>query len=119
MKRVETYEVSPVLRGAGVNTECISIKNLGVPYNDEAQAVLAAVKGFVVRTKSLADLRRKEGRMMSEPNMERMMDCMAEMEKLCSEMREMMGDMEPAKSKAQKLFLDYLKIQNDLMEVTR
>jgi hypothetical protein len=74
IKLVDIFEVSPVLRGAGVDTRVLDIKSEkeGLSYSDEAEAVLAAVNGLVTRTKSLADLRKKENRDLSAANRERL-----------------------------------------------
>lgn len=71
LKSVEPYEISPVLLGAGVGTATLAIKNDKTTYADEAESVLAAVSNLAERTKSLADVRRKEGRDLSSPNKER------------------------------------------------
>jgi phage head maturation protease len=70
IKSVDPFEISPVLKGAGIDTQTLDIKS-GLPYADEAEAALAAVNAVVARTKSLADLRRKEGRDLSPANRER------------------------------------------------
>jgi len=68
LKKVDVFEASPVLRGAGMNTATLAIKNekeQGKTFAAQAEAALAAVNGLVARAKSLADLRRKEGRNLS------------------------------------------------------
>jgi len=71
LKEVEPYEISPVLLGAGIGTATLAIKNDKTTYADEAESVLAAVSNLAERTKSLADVRRKEGRDLSSSNKER------------------------------------------------
>lgn len=73
LKKVDVFEASPVLRGAGVGTATLAIKanNQGMTFTAEAEAVLAAVDDLVTRAKSLADLRRKEGRTLSAANIAR------------------------------------------------
>ncbi len=71
LKKVDIFEFSPVLKGAGIGTQTLAIKNDKTTYADEAESVLAAVSNLAERTKSLADVRRKEGRDLSDTNRER------------------------------------------------
>lgn len=71
LKKVDVFEISPVLKGAGIDTVTLGIKSDNTPYIEQAEAVLAAVSNLIERTKSLADLRRKEGRDLSATNKER------------------------------------------------
>lgn len=66
LKKVDVFEASPVLRGAGMGTGVLSIKKEGMTFAEQAEAVLAAVTELLERSKSLADLRRKEGRDLSQ-----------------------------------------------------
>lgn len=68
------WEVSPVLVGAGENTRTLTAKGAesGSRFADECQAVLDAADALVLRGKSLADLRAKEGRELSAANRERL-----------------------------------------------
>jgi len=72
LKKIDVFEASPVLRGAGVNTALLAIKSEGTPFADEVETVLATVQSLIERTKSLADLRKKEGRNLSQANLERL-----------------------------------------------
>lgn len=69
------YEVSPVLVGAGEKTRTLMAKAMGDDgkrFCDEASEVLDAAEDLIVRGKSLADLRAKDGREMSAVNKERL-----------------------------------------------
>jgi hypothetical protein len=70
LRRLEVFEVSPVMLGAGVGTGTDAIK--GATLADESDAVLTAVAGLAGRLRSLADLRAKEGRTLSTANRERL-----------------------------------------------
>ena len=78
-KRLDVLEVSPVLRGAGVNTGVLSIKSEGQPFNSQAEAALAAVKDLVSRAKALAALRRGEGRDLSDTSQGKLAELEREM----------------------------------------
>lgn len=73
IKKVDVFEASPVLRGAGMNTATLAIKSGkeegGMTYAKQADAVLAAADDFLDRTKSLADLRRQDGRTLSKASL--------------------------------------------------
>ncbi len=67
-KKLDIFEISPVLRGAGVDTALLTIKSdkdQGLTFAAQAETALAAATDLVARAKSLADLRRKEGRDLS------------------------------------------------------
>lgn len=71
LKRGEVYEVSPVLVGANRNTQTLFVKS-GQSFEAQIEAALAAVLDVAERTKSLADLRAKEGRAISTARRERL-----------------------------------------------
>jgi phage head maturation protease len=70
LRRLDVFEVSPVMIGAGIGTGTDAIK--GATLADESEAVLAAVANLSDRLKSLADIRAKEGRTLSTANRERL-----------------------------------------------
>ena len=125
MKKLDVFEASPVLRGAGVNTATLAVKtdkNHGQTLADETGAALAAVQGVIARVKSLADLRRGEGKAaMSESNHDRMMRMMSQMGKMMHDMQEMMDEMEPDDGKAAEAgkaeLLRLLRTQSEILEV--
>lgn len=75
IKKLDVFEASPVLRGAGMNTATLAIKSEkekeGMTFAEQADAVLAAATDFLDRTKSLADLRRQDGRALSKASQEK------------------------------------------------
>jgi len=72
IKQQDVFEGSPVLVGAGVNTGTEFIKSIQEPYADEAARVLALAKAWLDRSRELAALRAKEGRVLSTANRERL-----------------------------------------------
>jgi HK97 family phage prohead protease len=69
--RTEFFEASPVLKGEGLGTRTLALKS-GLSFADQSAAVLAAARDWADRAGSLADLRQKEGRVLSEANRERL-----------------------------------------------
>lgn len=86
----------------------------GMTYTDQAEAVLAAVNDLADRTKSLADLRLKEGRTLSPANRARIQEIAESLVKLVADMK--VTATEPRDDNAQAVML-YLKIKNQLLEV--
>lgn len=109
LKKLDVWSVDPVLKGAGIGTRTDSIKSLQ-PFADEADAVLAAAEAFAKRAGSLAELRAKEGRMMSAANMERLKKVHAAMQGALADMERLMADMNPPKGI--DLDAEYLKFQH-------
>jgi hypothetical protein len=76
LKRLDVFEVSPVLVGAGVGTHTRAIKSGGpgpdVPYAEHLAWVQAAVKALTDRTTDRAEWRAKEGRSLSVANLEQL-----------------------------------------------
>lgn len=71
LKSIDVWSVDPVLRGAGINTRTDEIKST-LPFAEEAERARAAVSSLLARSRSLADLRAKEGRVLSAANVERL-----------------------------------------------
>jgi phage head maturation protease len=99
IKKVEPYEVSPVLKGAGVATATLDIKS-GLSYADHTEAVLAAVNSVAERTRSLADLRRKDGRDLSQSNRERIVKLLATLDEVKASLTDAITVAEPIDEKA-------------------
>lgn len=128
LKKVDPFEISPVIKGAGKNTATLAIKaglnhrnnsaDEGLAYADQAETVLAAVKELGDRTKSLADLRRSEGKELSEINRERISQLLISLEKTEGEVKELIESTQPVdKSEIEKLMIQFTKIQSEILEV--
>lgn len=121
-KKLDIFEVSPVLRGAGIDTALLAIKSdkdKGTTYADQAEAVLAAVKDLVDRTKSLADLRRKEGRDLSPANRERIENLRKDIEETEKSMKDLVvikEAPEAALDEGAKSLLRLHKLYNEIQE---
>ena len=118
LEKVTPFEISPVLLGAGVGTATLAIKNDKATYADQAETVLATVTDLVIRTKSLADLRAKEGRVLSSANRERMKKLLGMLSGVASDLKELLDATEPVNDEklAQAVYL-YTKIKLELSEV--
>jgi hypothetical protein len=118
LKKVKPFEISPVLLGAGIDTATLAIKSQAT-YADQAEAALAAVTELVSRTKSLADLRRKEGRVLSSKNRERISKLLASLSAVASDLKELLEATEPDDTeKLAQAVMIFTKIKRELAEVS-
>lgn len=102
--KADVYEVSPVLKGAGVGTYTQSIKASpeGMTYADQAEAALAAVKALVDRTEALAAVRAQDGRRLSDAHMARLAALKDDLERIIG------ANVAPMPAKeAERLLLEY------------
>jgi HK97 family phage prohead protease len=80
LEAIDAFEVSPVMKGAGIGTHTEAIKG-HMSLEEESAAALAAAEGFRDRVKALAAVRAKEGRALSSANRDRLkrhLDLLAE-----------------------------------------
>jgi len=117
LKKVDPFEFSPVLKGEGIGTRTRDIKSdSGQTYAEQAKTALAAVDALVVRTKSLADLRRKDGRSLSDTHREQLTTLSTSLAGISQEIKTLLETSEPSDAGKQAL-LSLLKTQSKLMEV--
>lgn len=107
LEALDVFEVSPVMRGAGIGTGLQSIK--GLSLEDETEAALAAVSEVAKRMKSLADLRAKEGRTLSQANRDRLKRHLEVLASVQSEIQTLLEETEPDPKSAAGMteFLEY------------
>jgi hypothetical protein len=91
----------------------------GVTYSEQAEAALAAVKELLDRTKSLADLRRKEGRDLSPANRERISNLRKDIESIDSELKSLLENPEEMVEKGKEALKSLLKIYNEIQEIIK
>jgi HK97 family phage prohead protease len=119
LKKVDVKEISPVLVGAGVNTAILAIKSEGQSLEAQVESALAANEIVSTRIKSLADLRRKEGRVLSTANRERMKSLLESLSTVAADLKELLDATEPKDSKANlQAVLLMSRIRMNLSEVS-
>lgn len=107
----EVYEVSPVLKGAGIGTRTLMLKNgkvADLPLRQEIQAVIESVDSLGERVRSLKGLREEEGREISEERMNEVKELSKRLRD-AAEMLEKSIVMEAPKTEVIK---EYVKFQN-------
>lgn len=85
-------EVSPVLRGAGVDTRTLVAK--GLKFNEEGDAVMAAVKSYLDRAGEVMALRGAKGRTLGQESA----DLVKEIDDALVQLRGLLSDQAPAES---------------------
>lgn len=97
IKRVELYEVSPVLVGAGVGTQTLSLKH-GLPLADHAETLDQAVADFVSRVRGRAEYRAKAGRTFSTANRDRLAAMAVALTGASDDLKAILAATEPAET---------------------
>jgi HK97 family phage prohead protease len=119
LKRLNVFEVSPVLLGAGIGTRTDSIKS---PFSDHLARVLDEVGAVVTRAGEITSLRAKEGRTLSAANrrkLEALLDALGGLDPLRTEIADLLAAAAPpsddspkaAESDPSALFAEWLHIQ--------
>lgn len=86
-----------------------SLELEGTTYLNQAEATLDVVNSLIGRTKSLADLRRKEGRVLSSSNRQRIKHLLDALTSVASDLKELLDATEPSDDKNLRLWLLGLK----------
>jgi len=117
IKTAEVFEVSPVLVGAGVGTYTEAIKG-HTAYADEGETVLATVADFIGRSRSLADLRRKEGRVLSDANRKRLSSLLESLQAVGADIEDLLSATDPAPKgvDVERLFIEFQQIRTELAQ---
>ncbi len=119
LKKVDVFEISPVMKGAGKDTMTLAIKSTGMTFADQAEMALAAVSDLVSRSKSLADLRRKDGRALSTANRERLSRFLEPMYEATANLKDLLDEQPIAEALADALLLEYAGLKAKLAEVLK
>ncbi|AEQ50761.1 HK97 family phage prohead protease [Pelagibacterium halotolerans] len=83
LKRLDVHEVSTVVRGAGVGTGTLSLKNRG-GFAERIDQVIDEIDDIIERAGSIKGLREAEGRPMSAARIEQLARLKAKMDALLS-----------------------------------
>ena len=97
LQEIKLYDVSPVIFAANTEAVITGVKEIEktFAFADQAETVLAAVKEWIDRTKSLADLRLKEGRVLSTANRKRLASLLEALGKMASDINELLEATKP------------------------
>lgn len=68
IEKVSVAEVSPVLKGASVNTRTLTAKGEDLKFADEAALVMAGVSSLIDRAAEVVTMRREKGKTLGSPS---------------------------------------------------
>lgn len=100
LRRLDVFEVSPVMIGAGIGTFTESIKGAELSLPDHTERVLAGCKDLADRFKERAEARSKEGRMLSTANRERLKAHRENLRVIADDLDELIAATEPDDGKS-------------------
>lgn len=109
LKKIDVWSVDPVLKGAGIGTGTDSIKGQPqLPIGDHAEQVLANLQAFQTRVESLADLRAKDGRVLSAANVARVGSVANALKALAADLDDLLTTSAPPKDiDLSRVFVEY------------
>lgn len=103
LEELKVHEVSPVMLGAGIDTRTLAVKS-SIPFSDQAEHVLGDLQILVCRAKAFGsqstDQERKEGRVLSAANRERLATLVSALREAGVEIDGLLADTDPQKHAA-------------------
>lgn len=119
LRKMDVFEVSPVLLGAGIGTRTDAIKS---PFSDHVSRVLEDVVALTDRARDIASLRAKEGRTLSAANRQKLqalLDALNGLDPLRTEIAELLAATDPPEKalSVDALYADFLATQAALLGV--
>jgi hypothetical protein len=108
--KVTPFEASPVLLGAGVMTGTEWVKSMKSPFSDQAEQVLATVEAWFKRSRELAALRQKEGRVLSESNRARLASLADALDTVLGDVRTLLSETDPSAGKASRELVERIAL---------
>lgn len=106
LEDLAVYEVSPVLKGAGVGTRVLSAK--GAKFGEHIDSVVAEVESLVDRAADVVALRAGKGKSISESSAE----SLARLEAACKRLSEVLSVKESTDIDVQREFARYVAHMN-------
>ena len=97
LKDLKVLEISPVMRGAGIDTRLLDMKSEQMTLEQQfeyVEASLAEAAIFLDREKALAALRGKEGRVLSRANRTRLGSMSGRLQELMTEAGKLRADID-------------------------
>jgi hypothetical protein len=98
LRKLDVFEVSPVLVGAGIGTHTRGIKGApgaGMPYADHLALVAEQVKAIAERSSDRAAFRAKDGRALSGTNREMLASLLASLDESSKSLRTLLDESDP------------------------
>lgn len=96
LKKLNVFEVSPVMVGAGINTRTDSIKS-GMKFSEHSETIVSELEGYLARVKSLSELRAKDGRVLSAANLNTLDEILGQLDQMSTRLRALREAANPPK----------------------
>ena len=110
IEKVKVREVSPVIIGAGNSTATVALKSGDLTLEEHTDEALAAWSDYYERLQSLADLRAKDGRVLSSANRSRLAKLSESLREIDDAIAKLLEDTDaPDKSAALAVYTAHLK----------
>jgi len=101
LRKLDVFEVSPVLVGAGIGTHTRAIKSgglgSGLPFADHLALVAEEASAVAARAKDRAEFRAKEGRGLSSANRDRLASLAGALDEAAKALRDQLDEADPDK----------------------
>ena len=94
ISQVDVFEASPVLRGAGEDTATSFVKSVST-LADRGDALVAVSSEFVAHARASVSMRKKEGRVLSQSNADRVSNVASGLEDAAGILRKMLDEATP------------------------
>lgn len=109
LKKLDVWSVDPVLKGAGIGTGTNRIKGLGpnLTFLDHAEGITVAVDEFLARVKERAEVRMKEGRVLSAANVDRLGAIAESLKSAASDLEQLLAASNPPKADIGRAFVQF------------
>lgn len=115
LKKLQVFEVSPVMQGAGVDTMTVDIKGTDLTFVDRIEQVLPIVQALAEESGALAGLLAKEGRDLTAAKRERLSELSDLLAQCAKQIEEALNSVQP--EKGLDLFAEYLAVSARLQGV--
>lgn len=109
LKKVDVWSVDPVLKGAGIGTGTDRIKGLGpnLTFLDHAAGIATAVDEFLARVKERAEVRTKEGRVLSAANVDRLGAIAESLRSSAADLEQLLAAANPPKADIDRAYVQF------------
>lgn len=97
LEGLQVYSVDPVLAGAGIDTRTTAIKSFtrDLTFSAHSEQIAELLEEFVGRVKERVALREKEGRMLSQANVDRLSAIAESLKGAAGDLEGLLGDANP------------------------
>jgi hypothetical protein len=101
LEDLEVFSVDPVLVGAGIDTRTTAIKGMsGLTFEEHGEEIADEIASYLARVKARVSVREKEGRTLSQANVDRLTSIAESLEESGKDLREVLEGAKPKGDRA-------------------